>query len=451
MYGSFEPLRDTSVQQIRNLVSTFIAGRKTHARDQFLFVIGLPSANLFLLSLGLLSFTCWWLVGTVIASVGLLCQILSYVIGYVFFVLPKLIRLVLATASISACMYFAAMQRWWLMALFFGYVAFSLMIVLDSKTRSRETRLIISPAVGLAYIIAFDLMLNSWLSGFFLLILFHSLSNRVIDGVGSAEVEANQRAREWFARSVYASIRRGVDPRTDYALYLRPFWVTGRQKPVDDAAFEATRDGTSARDFQDAQTGKWVRTEMPIFQGQVGVSLRQSTFEQNEEFESAVERSFAFAGTLLALGAPGEAVGAARVSVVEADWKAAIIALTQSANICIVIPSENPGTLWEIRRLVQYRLLNKCCFIMPPRTFVFDYSLSWHAVALEVSDALVLPPYDDAGMLFVYAADGRLITLPFESGQLPKHETIEGFCRANLTLDDQHVSPRASPDEREGP
>jgi hypothetical protein len=79
---------------------------------------------------------------------------------------------------------------------------------------------------------------------------------------------------------------------------------------------------------------------------------------------------------------------------------------------------------------------------------VFDYSQSWNAVALEVSGELNLPPYDEAGMLFVYATDGRLVTLPFEAGQLPKRETIEGFCRANLTLDGQHVSPRVSPDAR---
>jgi hypothetical protein len=241
----------------------------------FLFTTGLASANRFFFVLGLLSCTFWWLAGTVIASVGLFFQILSYVIGYVFFVLPKLIRLVLIAASICACMSVAVMQRWWLMALFFGYVAFSAMIAFDSKTRARETRLIISPAVGLAYVIALDFMLHSWLSGFFLLILLHSLSNRVIDGIGSAEVEANQRARERFARSVYASIRRGVGPRTAFVLYLRPFWVTGRQKPVDDATFEAARDRTGVRDLHDAETGKWVKTEVPILQSQVGVSLRQ--------------------------------------------------------------------------------------------------------------------------------------------------------------------------------
>ncbi len=88
---------------------------------------------------------------------------------------------------------------------------------------------------------------------------------------------------------------------------------------------------------------------------------------RSSEQESYLAWSVRKLGPLVALGGPGEHIGAGRVGTDEADWRQAAAELVEKAKAVIIIPSDRPGTFWEVQQLRSEGLLHKTVFIMPPR------------------------------------------------------------------------------------
>ena len=76
----------------------------------------------------------------------------------------------------------------------------------------------------------------------------------------------------------------------------------------------------------------------------------------------------------------------------------------------LLVPSDRPGTLWEIDTLKQEGLLGKVIFVMPPcSTGDHDTRQRWESARQTLRDrGLEAPDYDERGMLFVLEADGRV-------------------------------------------
>lgn len=127
--------------------------------------------------------------------------------------------------------------------------------------------------------------------------------------------------------------------------------------------------------------------------------------------ESYVTHAIRRIAPMIALGRPGEADGAGRIPTDERGWKSEILLLMQHCKAILLVPSDRPGTLWEIATLQRDGLLGKCVFVMPPRSRKkqFDTRGRWQAArAALAAMAIELPDYQDGGMWFRLAADGRV-------------------------------------------
>jgi hypothetical protein len=134
------------------------------------------------------------------------------------------------------------------------------------------------------------------------------------------------------------------------------------------------------------------------------------------DLETIVAYSVARICPMLALGHPGEHIGAGRIKTSDEHWQEEIMRLIENAKLIFIIPSHREGTLWEIRNLKQGKYLSKTIFIMPPN-IMFEqepYEMQWH----KAQDAAVrfdvqLPLYSREGILFRMNVDGTLArTIP---------------------------------------
>lgn len=181
----------------------------------------------------------------------------------------------------------------------------------------------------------------------------------------------------------------GSDPIPPYVIYLRPFSTTGR--------LAVTNPRT-----------RWLPL-LPSYYAH----------EATLEFETILSEALPDQLPLVALGRPGEHVGAGRVAVTDDDWKAMFQRLIKDARWIVMIPSGQGETRWELQQLVAQDYLHKTIFLMPPalKAGGIDIAAYW-AQAREglVADGVQLPHYTDAGQLFRLGQDGRF----YRSRYLPR-------------------------------
>lgn len=135
-----------------------------------------------------------------------------------------------------------------------------------------------------------------------------------------------------------------------------------------------------------------------------------------DDIERLVARALLPTATLLALGRPGEHRGAGRVLTTEAQWQKEVQRLAHSARLIMILPSQRPGTLWELGLLVRERHLHKTIFIMPPSEH-YAYVTTYREVVLDWQAAvdaclglgLVLPGHQPQGALFRLDAHGNTL------------------------------------------
>lgn len=165
-----------------------------------------------------------------------------------------------------------------------------------------------------------------------------------------------------------------------FALYLRPFATTGRLIVTNPKR-------------------RW----LPIL---------PSYFEHEEtlEFETLLSEALAPDLPLIALGKPGEHVGAGRLAVRDEDWRKVFLQLIGSARWILMIPNDEGETRWEVEQLVTQGYLHKTLFIMPPklRSKELDVTEYWQkAVSGLESLSIQLPQYNAAGQLFRLGRAGQ--------------------------------------------
>jgi hypothetical protein len=129
--------------------------------------------------------------------------------------------------------------------------------------------------------------------------------------------------------------------------------------------------------------------------------------------ESYVSSAIRRVAPLVALGRAGEAIGAGRIVTDDERWQADIRVLMDRARAILVVPSDRPGTLWEIATLQQNNLLHKVIFIMPPRsTGALDTRERWDVARQAMAaHGLEAPEYLPRGLLFVVGSDGKVSNL----------------------------------------
>jgi len=128
------------------------------------------------------------------------------------------------------------------------------------------------------------------------------------------------------------------------------------------------------------------------------------------DLESYVGSAVGSAVPLIAMGRPGESVGAGRVVASEEHWEGDISTLMRRATGILLIPSSRPGTLWEMDALKRNGLLRKVVFVMPPRTHGgLDTRERWEAArSILVGHGIEAPEHQERGLLFETDPDGKV-------------------------------------------
>jgi hypothetical protein len=191
-----------------------------------------------------------------------------------------------------------------------------------------------------------------------------------------------QRRRDRRAAALVARLLDMPDsaPVPPYVVYLRPFATTGRLTIANPKP-------------------RWLPLLPSFF-----------AHETTLEFETVLSEALQPDLSLVALGRPGEHVGAGRIAVTDDDWKQVFQRLVKKARWIVMIPSHEGETGWEVRQLVAQEYLGKTVFLMPPtlRPGSVDIAAHWsEARARLAHDGVHLPPYTGAGQLFRLGWQGR--------------------------------------------
>jgi hypothetical protein len=193
------------------------------------------------------------------------------------------------------------------------------------------------------------------------------------------EAKYVQRARDRKAAEMSEAVMTGHAP--PYFLYLRPFFLTRR---MDLANPKHAQIPTTVNFYSE---GKKI------------------------DLETMLERAVRKYGILLALGQPGEMLGAGRLAVDDKEWKERFEALAVAAECIFVIPSHTTGCKWEIEWLRGHAYLSRSVFIMPPKLDrqKVDIEQRWRqAASALVGSGINLPIYNPSGLLFTLNPAGSV-------------------------------------------
>ncbi len=147
------------------------------------------------------------------------------------------------------------------------------------------------------------------------------------------------------------------------------------------------------------------------------------------DLETVLAYSIAPVLPVIALGQPGEHLGAGRIQTSDEHWQEEIKRLFEKAKIIIIIPSHREGTLWEINNLKQSNYLSKTIFIMPPEMTFYGkpYSKTWNrAVKAAARHGVFLPTHFSKGLVFKLDKDGHMLShAPFKVEEF--EQELEGM------------------------
>ena len=131
-----------------------------------------------------------------------------------------------------------------------------------------------------------------------------------------------------------------------------------------------------------------------------------------ETLELLISQRMRMRCPMIALGLPGERLGAGRVPMAEAEWKEVTLFLMDRARLIYIVPAATEGVLWEIRHLARNHHA-KTRYIMPPAKFMGGDAARaealWDEARLPcIPRGVDLPRYDPRGAQLILDANGRV-------------------------------------------
>ncbi|HEX2208249.1 MAG TPA: hypothetical protein VHG93_11255 [Longimicrobium sp.] len=130
-----------------------------------------------------------------------------------------------------------------------------------------------------------------------------------------------------------------------------------------------------------------------------------------ETLELLISQRMRMRCPMIALGPPGDKLGAGRLATSEAEWKEITLFLMDRARFIFIVPGASEGVLWEIRHLARDHYA-KTRYIMPPAKFMGDAARAeelWDEARLPcIPRGIDLPRYDPRGAQLIMDANGRV-------------------------------------------
>ncbi len=206
--------------------------------------------------------------------------------------------------------------------------------------------------------------------------------------IAALDERRTQRRRDKLAAKILKRLKTNPSKvKTNFFVYLRPFFTTGNM-PV-----ERQRGG--------------LRAAIPLLPRY----FEDRVDSRSVELEKMIAKALVPSGLLIGLGKPGEQIGAGRIVTGETNWQNEVCLLVKYAKLLILIPSERPGTRWEVCLMRDGGYLEKCIFIMPPKLYFssIDIESVWEQTfKILRKDGFNLPAYCSSGLLFTLTKDGTV-------------------------------------------
>jgi len=134
-----------------------------------------------------------------------------------------------------------------------------------------------------------------------------------------------------------------------------------------------------------------------------------SNIDNPIDFETFLARILSEKAPIIALGSPGEIVGAGRIHVEETEWREKFAWLAENAELIFIIPGAREGILWEIEWIKLNRLLDKCIFVCPPETKNKTLASLWSESANKLREyGISLPAHNEKGKFIKLNNDGMI-------------------------------------------
>lgn len=284
-----------------------------------------------------------------------------------------------------------------------------------------------------ALLLAFLVMSSLW--WFWILLFFlmiHLVAKSVTRRLAVHELTARQFGRDRAARKLLRRVRQGKRIRRPFLVYLRPFAITSNVHTEDPASLALALRGKHPTDFY-SMDGQHIGVQIPIFNIFLGFGEQLAEPEMNPELETVMEIGLREVGQLVALGRPGESVGAGRIETSEDDWRRVLTDLGKAAKGFVIVPSTNAGTLWEMLWLRESRSLGDCYFLMPGIHGGEADLDTWLKTRKKLLPVVRLPHHPIAPVMFAADALGRphavgLIDSPIVTAGM----SVRMFPRAEL-------------------
>jgi hypothetical protein len=142
----------------------------------------------------------------------------------------------------------------------------------------------------------------------------------------------------------------------------------------------------------------------------VKVSLEaRGSWKLSEDMETFLAAAMEDSAPLVALGSPGEQIGAGRVATSDKNWKAVFERLASHAKVLFMLPGGTLGTQAEIDWIGQRLLWHKVIWLMPGEDVSTEWAKLWEDMRSEVRQrGLDLPRYQKCGMVFKMTERGKL-------------------------------------------
>jgi hypothetical protein len=173
----------------------------------------------------------------------------------------------------------------------------------------------------------------------------------------------------------------------DFVLYLRPFTLTGKiNKPAETDYIETTKE--------------------------IWLQYHRTSEDMDFQLEECVIAAFENQYFVLGLGEEAAAHGVGVVPVDFDVWRAEITTLAKHAKVIFIIPGYQDGTFWELKYILENKLLHKTILFMPPQNQGSKkLSEFWTMTRLRVWTELEfqLPLFDSTGRILCYNNDKELI------------------------------------------
>lgn len=226
-----------------------------------------------------------------------------------------------------------------------------------------------------------DFLQNFAINAFALLLI--SILGFIVQQFSRTGQQRQQRLRDQRASEILTGLRTGQPPLLvagfgsligdgTYSLYLRGFATTGK---------------------------------MPQ---NIGLQDRGAGGEQDLlDLEAILAQALESSAPLVALGQPGEQIGAGRVHSDDDHWQENLALLADGAQYVFILPTDTPGTIWEIGFILRTKLLKKCFFLMPPWKENGDKD-QWKRLRARMESLIHLPRYKHLGMIFTIREDGTM-------------------------------------------